>query len=292
MESTGSQPPGGSPPAPPQPQPQPQPEPQPQPQPQPEPARARRQGALNAEVWSTGDFLDEYTGIELRPPEAALLDAHPAELAGSVLELGCGGGRVTRHLLERARCVHALDLSPSMIAHCRDSYPRATFDVGDLSDLSRFHAGSFDAVVASFCVLDVLDDEARRRTLDEIRRVLVAGGLLLASSHNLAFAPRIPKPTAFTSRSPARIARMPMRVRNHSRLRHLQRVESDYAVLVDDAHDYSLLHYYIARDAQERQLADHGFALLECLDLDGSPVGPGETAPDCPELHYAARRVD
>ncbi len=257
---------------------------------------ASLQSSLNAEVWAAGDFLGEYAGTELRAPEAALLETFSAELTGRVLELGCGAGRVTGHLVERARSVHAVDLSPRMVERCREMCPRATCSVGDVGELSRFHSGSFEAVVASFCVLDVLDDGARRRSLGEIHRVLVAGGLLLASSHNLHHASHIPKPTRFISRSPARMVRdlahVPVRVRNHRRLRRLERIESDHAVLVDEAHDFSLLHYYIARDAQERQLAERGFALLECLDLDAAPVRPGETASDCPELHYAARRLD
>jgi hypothetical protein len=50
------------------------------------------------------------------------------------------------------------------------------------------------------------------------------------------------------------------------------------------------LHYYIDRDAQERQFTAHGFGLLGCFDLDGRPVDPGDDAADYPELHYVAQR--
>lgn len=264
--------------------------------PQPGSADPPQQGAVNAEIWSHGDFVSEYAKRELRPPEAALFDRFGAELAGRVLELGCGAGRVTGHLIGRARSVEALDLSPAMIAYCRASYPGASFSVGDLGDLSRFRSRSFEAVVASFCVLDVLDDPARRRALGEIRRVLEPGGMLIASSHNLHYAPRIAKPPYIRSRSPVRVlqnlVRLRLRMRNYRRLRALERFETDYAILVDEAHDFSLLHYYVSRDAQARQLTAQGFELLECLALDGSPVGPGEAAAGCPELYYAARRLD
>lgn len=46
------------------------------------------------------------------------------------------------------------------------------------------------------------------------------------------------------------------------------------------------------RDAQDRQLAAAGFTLLECLDLDGRVVQPGEQAAPHPELHYVARRLE
>jgi SAM-dependent methyltransferase len=258
-------------------------------------AGARAQAASNAEVWSRGEFVEDYAKRALRAPEAALFERFAEDLAGEVLELGCGAGRVTGHLIERARSVHALDISPAMIAYCRANRPGAIYSVGDLADLSRFADGSFDAVVASFCVLDVLDDAGRSLTLDEIGRVLVPAGLLIVSSHNLHFAPRIPGPLRIASRSPRRmlrnLLRTPARVRNLRRLRALERHGAEHAILVDDAHEFTLLHYYISADAQARQFERHGFATLACLDLDGRELAPGQTAADSPELHYAARRV-
>jgi SAM-dependent methyltransferase len=183
-----------------------------------------------------------------------------------------------------------------MVAHCRRTYPRGTFEEGDLRDLSRYGDGSFDVVFASFNVLDVLDDAERRRVLGEIHRILAGEGLLMMSSHNLAFAPRIPRPTRLRSRHPLDLARqlpqMPRQVRNWRRTLPLQRTAGDHAILVDEAHDYGILHYYIERDAQERQLAVLGFELVDCLDLDGQPVKEGSRAEAHPELHYLARRVE
>jgi len=61
-------------------------------------------------------------------------------------------------------------------------------------------------------------------------------------------------------------------------------------VLNDEAHEYGLLHYYIGRDAQERQLRAAGLELIECLDPDGGPV-PGGRDGAGPWLHYVARRL-
>jgi hypothetical protein len=104
----------------------------------------------------------------------------------------------------------------------------------------------------------------------------------------------IPKPTSLRTCNPLRVLRqlprLPIRARNHRRLLPLQRHERDYAILTDEFSDYSLLHYYVDRDAQERQLAEAGFELLSCLDLDGREVRAGEQAPLHSELHYVARR--
>jgi SAM-dependent methyltransferase len=254
-----------------------------------------RQSRLNLDFWASGNHVKDYAGGGLRSPESTLFALHRADLAGRVLELGCGAGRVTGHLIEHAHTVDAVDISPVMVAHCRREYPGARYSVRDLRDLSGFDSGSFEAVVAPFCVLDVFDDAERCRVLDDIGRVLVADGLLIASTHNLGYAPHIPRPSRISASSPLRVAanlvRMPRRVRNSRRLQALQCAESDYAILIDEGHEYALLHYYISRDAQERQLLEHGFELRMCLDLDGEPVGPGDGRAGCPELHYSARRV-
>ena len=87
------------------------------------------------------------------------------------------------------------------------------------------------------------------------------------------------------------LSRLPLRTRNHRRIAPLERREPDYALVNDQAHDYQLLHYYIGRDAQGRQLADAGFELLDCLDGDGHTVQAGDAASGQSELHYAARAL-
>lgn len=257
----------------------------------PERGDAERQVEVNEALWGEGDLLADYAGRTLRPVEVMLLVRHREELSGRVLELGCGGGRLSGYLIELAREFRGLDISPRMVAHCRGMYPSGRFEVRDLRDLAGYESGGFDAVLAPFNVLDVLDNAERLRVLGELRRILSARGLLVFSTHNLAFAPSIPRPT-HVRRDPLRgaadLLRMPRRLRNHRRLRGLQRREDDHAVLIDEAHDYSILHYYIGRDAQERQLAGRGLRLLACLDLDGRPVARGEQAPHAPELHYVA----
>jgi SAM-dependent methyltransferase len=254
------------------------------------PMREDRQARLNAEVWARGEFVDFYATRELRVVESRLLDRCRD---ARVLELGCGAGRLTGHLCEVARDVHGLDISPAMVAHCRRTYPRGTFSEGDLRDLSRFERGSLDVVMAPFNVLDVLGDAERRRVLEQIRGVLVTGGLLIMSSHNRGYSPsRRARIRAYmgSPRHPgAGIGRLPLRLRNHVRLASMQRQEEEYAIVNDEAHDFSVLHYHVSRDAQERQFAQHGFELLECLDRDGRAVASGAAASHCPELHYLAR---
>jgi SAM-dependent methyltransferase len=257
-------------------------------------ASAPDQAEVNASLWTRGHMRFYYRRQDLRPAEQGILERYSDALSGRVLELGCGGGRITRHLVAGAEHVTGIDISAAMVAECRRLFPGARFRQGDLRDLSGIDPGPWDVVVAGFNVLDVLDAGDRARVLDAIHGLLRPGGLLIMSSHNLACASLIPEPTRNLSANPVRfvirLARLPRAIRNRQRLKPLQRFAGDHAILNDVAHDYALLHYYVSRDGQDRQFAGHGFALLECTDLAGELVPPGASAYGCHELHYVAAR--
>jgi SAM-dependent methyltransferase len=252
------------------------------------------QAVANEEMWSRAKLVEEYAGRTLRAAEVVILVRHREALSGRVLELGCGGGRLSGYLIDLARDFHGIDISPRMVAHCKHAYPQGQFALGDLRSLSGFPARSFEVIVAAFNVLDVLDDAERCSVLREAHRMLSDDGLLIMSSHNLFYAPRIPGPTRLRAAHPLRrlaeLRVIPRRLRNRRRLLPLQRIEAEYAILNDDGHDFATLHYYVGRDAEERQLADCGFELIECLDLEGHEVRRGEEAAATPELHYVARK--
>lgn len=252
------------------------------------------QRRVNDRLWARKSLVKRYANRTLRPVEAMLFARYATELSGRVLELGCGAGRLTGYLADIAATVHGIDISAAMVDYCRRTYPDVSFGVGDLRDVTRMDRGSFEAVVAGFNVLDVLDDADRRLVLDGIHGVLPVGGLLVMSSHNHAYIPRLADPIQIRGmgfyRAAVTLIRLPMWQLRRRRLRQFERSEARYAIRNDVSEDYMALHYYISREAQVRQLRDHGFDFVECLDLDGRPVEDGDDAPDMSELHYVARR--
>jgi len=104
-----------------------------------------------------------------------------------ILELGCGPAWLWRHNRERTPAgwrVVLTDLSPGMVEQARAnlSEQNATqfeFDVIDAQAIPYADA-SFDAVVANHMLYHVPD---RPRAFSEIRRVLKAGGQLLAAAN-------------------------------------------------------------------------------------------------------------
>jgi SAM-dependent methyltransferase len=250
----------------------------------------------NKDVWARGSFFDEFQSRDLRPVEVDILLRYRDDLAGRVIELGSGAGRIVGYLIQIAREVHGVDISPRMIEYSRRTWPEAVFHHSDFSDLSVFEDATFDVVLATCNILDVLTDAERRTMLDAIHRVLVPGGLLVMSAHNRSYLPNVRTPMQLRANlSHPRaflidVMKLPRRLRNRRRLLPLEQHTGGYEIVNDGSYDFSLLHYFIARDDQERQLRDHGFELLESLDLEGRAVAPGEAAAETVELHYVARR--
>lgn len=95
----------------------------------------------------------------------------------AVVELGCGTGKNTRWLAERAARVHAFDFSAGMLARARAAVgaPQVQFTVQDIRE--RWPAGdaSVDVVVGNL-VLEHIDDLAP--VYANAARVLRGGGTL------------------------------------------------------------------------------------------------------------------
>jgi SAM-dependent methyltransferase len=103
---------------------------------------------------------------------------HEAAGAGaSILELGCGAGRVTHPLIALGHPVVAVDESPEMLAHVRDA-ETVCASIQDLSLGRRFGA----VLLASHLIN--ADDETRRVFLDVCREHVADDGCVIVQQHS------------------------------------------------------------------------------------------------------------
>jgi ubiquinone/menaquinone biosynthesis C-methylase UbiE len=100
-----------------------------------------------------------------------------------VLEVGCGTGRLTAALAERAYAkVWAVDASPEMLAVARGRAPRGVAFKQARAEALPFKDGWFERA-AAMLVVHVLD---RPRAFGELRRVLGAAGRLVVATFDPA----------------------------------------------------------------------------------------------------------
>jgi SAM-dependent methyltransferase len=100
----------------------------------------------------------------------------------SLLDFGCGCGRVIRHWkgVTPAR-IHGTDYNRQLVDWCRDSLPFADFETNGLEPPLPYGDGEFDFVYA-ISVFTHLTEDLQDVWMRELERVLRPGGVLLATT--------------------------------------------------------------------------------------------------------------
>ncbi len=96
----------------------------------------------------------------------------------SVLDAGCGTGRVGRELARRGIEVTGVDIDPEMLATARRKSPGVDWRLADLADVDL--GRSFDAIVMAGNVMIFLAAETEAAVVANLARHLKPGGSLIA----------------------------------------------------------------------------------------------------------------
>ncbi|MGA7434664.1 MAG: class I SAM-dependent methyltransferase [Solirubrobacterales bacterium] len=100
----------------------------------------------------------------------------------SLLDLGCGIGRVARHLAEDERTVVGVDRDPDMVDDLNRlaSEPGVSAVTGDVTELASVDLGpsDFDAIIAPQQLLHIVGGKSmRKRLLEGVKGHLAPGGI-------------------------------------------------------------------------------------------------------------------
>src|SRR4030095_7316747 len=144
------------------------------------------------------DSIPAYTGrtdVPFYVGQAARLGTN-----ATVLEVGCGTGRVSIPLARAGHQIVGLDCSTSMLARCRDKLIGESQAVRDQitlyeADTREFHVASptskagFDLAIAPFRIMQhLISTSDQLRCLTAIRRHLAPGGRFVIDVFNPNFA--------------------------------------------------------------------------------------------------------
>jgi ubiquinone/menaquinone biosynthesis C-methylase UbiE len=122
---------------------------------------AKEFSATRREIWEELNFLFE----DLKEGE-------------KVLDLGCGNGRWYKVFKEKKADYFGLDNSEKLIEIAKENFPDAKFFIGDALNLP-FQDNFFDKVYSIALFHHIPSDDFRIKVLEEAKRVLKPGGILI-----------------------------------------------------------------------------------------------------------------
>jgi SAM-dependent methyltransferase len=113
------------------------------------------------------------------------------EKVGSILDFGCGCGRVLRnwHSLSGTR-VSGVDYNSGLIDWCRVNLPFADFRINQLAPPLAYSDAEFDLAYA-LSVFTHLTEELQVSWIEELSRVVKPGGHLVISTHGEPYLHRL-----------------------------------------------------------------------------------------------------
>ena len=124
-----------------------------------------------------------FNELEHKPRDRELLDRFAAKVKrlGPACDLGSGPGHIARYLHEHGVDIAGIDLSPVMVQTARRLNPGLKFEDGDMRSLT-IPDDTLGGIVAFYSLIHFHRADVVA-VLEEMKRVLRPGGLLLLSFH-------------------------------------------------------------------------------------------------------------
>ena len=100
---------------------------------------------------------------------------------GPICDLGCGPGQIARYLHRQGVQTLGVDLSANMVAEAQRLNPEIHFHQGDMLSLPDAD-NSWGGIAAFYCIIHIPREQIVN-ALQEMKRVLKPGGILLLAFH-------------------------------------------------------------------------------------------------------------
>jgi SAM-dependent methyltransferase len=117
------------------------------------------------------------TKEQVHADDLAFIGRHLRDRPGTVLDLGCGPGQITRYLCSLGVEATGVDLVPEFIAHARATHPTGAYRLGSMDDLDV--ADHSVAGILAWYSLIHLPPQDVDGVLAEFRRMMAPAGTLV-----------------------------------------------------------------------------------------------------------------
>jgi 2-polyprenyl-3-methyl-5-hydroxy-6-metoxy-1,4-benzoquinol methylase len=196
------------------------------------------------EFLTTARIFEEYF-----PPKAKMLDC------------AAGTGIYAFYFAEKGYNVTALDITPRHIEIISNELKSKPYTiqaaVNDATDLSKFDDETFDIVLCMGPIYHLTNKSLRQKCLDECKRVLKTGGLVVVAYINRFY---IMPNTA-------------MRAKEYLKLDFVKTIVETGTITHDDKNCFWTDSYYAIPEEMEQTLKDMSFTVIDHLSPDGlSPL--------------------
>jgi len=219
---------------------------------------------LNQETYNNQSVIAEYDKFDFlfKSENYILIKLRSYLRSSSVLDIGIGAGRTTKHLANLCDQYTGIDYSENFVGHCKKKFrglKNASFSFADARSMPQFEDNSFDFILFSFNGIDCIDMEGRKLVMEECKRLLKDGGMFCFSFHNFYTIPKLY--SLYVSKNPFKWNESWRRYKLVNKLNPAQEKFSqrDYIILRDGENNFKSDVMYVKPEFQLDMLRNYGF---------------------------------